>query len=676
MNYEIPEFLTDEQRKVVQHIDGPAMVVASPGSGKTACITHRCAHMLNRGIDPKTIVAITFTNKAAEEMKTRVRKLVGSRASQLQISTFHSFCARLLRERPDRYGVAPNFNICDAGDSKQYCSQALARVSGKAVKDVKKFQGYRSVGYCCRRISEWKGKMLSPQDVAPRDQREKFLVQVYREYNQILHHFRSLDFDDLIYRTVTTLQRDQDLQQLYSDRYHYLMVDEYQDTDPSQFELVWLLGKYTKNVVVVGDEDQSIYRFRGAEPANVRAFVEKFDADVYKLQYNFRSLPGITEAANVLIDQNDRFTEKTIKATKEGDAVPMVLRFDDARHQANWLLSNIEGMVKSGKAKWRDYCVQYRIRSCSRALEEVAVRKGMPFRVVGSLGFYQRRTVKDILAYCRLVHNVGDDAAFTRIYNQPRRGFGEASFGNLCAATHEAGLSLLGGLDAGVGDQVLKGSAREGAGQIARLMLMLRGLDQAKIGPIVEAAVEHSGYRRYVENLPEGVAEDKIEQLDELSSAAYQFDNDIGTGLAGFLEHVALVQDRKADKDQNVVTLMTCHAAKGTEFPHVAVVDVVDGICPLIARNDDPFDPLDAKREKEHYEEERRVFFVAITRAERSLVICHPARNQYRGQWRDCTPSRFLDELGETVQHRDLSRPPRFDYGRQGYQGGYGNKRW
>lgn len=654
---EILQNLTDEQRAAVTHLEGPAYVTSSPGSGKTRCVTRRIAYLIDQGVQPYKIIAVTFTNKAANEMRERVAKLVPKeKAKQVKLSTFHSFGARLLRQNPQDFDVNPNYNITDETDAKEYVVRAIARVLDRDPKLVRKQKdGYYSPRFVQRRISLFKGAMVLPNKVtADRDDRvASFLRRAYREYRALMISEGQLDFDDLIMLPVLGFRNKPALVERYSRSLDFLLVDEFQDTDSTQEELIEVLGKTHHNVYVVGDGDQAIYGWRRADSANEERFFRFFgNTQVYRLQYNFRSVPGITKLANTLIKRNERKIEKEIIPVKKGGAIPRCIHCADDYQQAHLIINQIVGHVKQD-GSWADHAIIYRTKAQSRALEEAAVSHKVPYRVIGTLSFYNRAVIKDALAYLRVLTNPEDNVAFTRLHNTPARRFGDVAFAAFCRVAEAQQLSFYPLLKKGGYEKELGPGGLTATGQLRNCFQQLEKLHSPEVGLLLDKIVEWSGYRRYLQDKREdAAAQNKLEMLDELITAGRSFDAETGEGPLAFLQHVTLVQgsSTKDDQEKNVVLMMTGHAAKGLEFPHVYLPGLVDGLFPLNPRSDDGA-PITPKEVQTHYEEERRVFFVACTRAEETLTIYRPLQQRTRTDIRRTAPSRFLREVGDTLQH-------------------------
>lgn len=656
--------LTEQQQKAVEHFKGAALVTAAAGSGKTRVITYRIVHLIHEhSVDPTRIVAITFTNKAANEMKERVKRLLPKRAAEaLHVSTFHSLCARLLRREHEAAGLVRNFTICDDSDSKAYITQAIALETEEDPKKVKgRRDDYRSVPRVQKFISDNKQKLNLPDDVydaldANATKADVFYAKVYRRYAAILDKARCLDFDDLIMKAVLLLREDEYVRSRYAEGTQFLLVDESQDTNRSQYELVKLLSSVWGNVFIVGDEDQSLYSWRGAEPENLSRLKEDYsELSHYVLDRNFRSTQTIAATANELIAHNRNRYPKVINThIGEGKGVRCVECLDP-KQEAAVIVDEILGEVRRERARWSDYAILYRMHTCSRLFEELMVSNNVPHRIIGGLGFYNRAVIKDILAYLKLVLNGADDASFIRVYDKPPRGFGERSYAKLYKLKEDRGAHILTVFKKEWYEEVLKGRSLGGARKIREIMKALHGMSQDLVAPMIEATVQLTGYRKMLEVDDDPKSEERLEHIEELIVAAREYDATHGNGLLRFIEWTALMQSADEDTDDNRVHLMTCHAAKGLEFPRLYVVGAVDGVMPIV-RDVDDFGKFKTQEQIEKdLEEERRVFFVALTRAERELTITH-FREQFRyNQVVDCVPSRFLEELGDTIEHNSVA---------------------
>ena len=656
------EHLTPQQRAAVEHLDGAALVVSGPGSGKTRVITYRLIHLI-RGhkINPRGIVAITFTNKAANEMTERAQQVLPKSATDmLHISTFHSFCARLLRYEHEAAGLIKNYTICDDSDTKAYITQAVALEVGEDPKKVRGLKDYRSPDKVQRFISNQKQNLHVPDDVhdalpANADEEALFYAKVYSRYAATLTKARCLDFDDLIMKTVLLLRDNDAVREKYSERIRYLLVDESQDTNLSQYELVRHLSSHWGNVFMVGDSDQSVYAFRGARPENMDALERDYQSSkTYFLEDNFRSTHQIAHVANELIACNESRKPKKIKARVGGDNVKC-LECLDTKQEAAVVVDQILGEVRRGKAKWSDYAILYRMHTKSRIFEELMVTNNVPHQIIGGLGFYNRAVIKDIIAYLKLVLNGADDASFIRIYNKPARGFGETSYAKLYHLKEERDCHILTVFKKRYYKEVLKGRSLLGAEAIREVMAALYQMPKDFVAPLIEKVIEVTRYKQVLEADGDAKSLGKLDHLDELVQAAKDFDEAHGNGLLRFIEWTALMQSTDKDTSKDRVYLMTCHAAKGLEFPRLYVIGATDGVMPIV-RDVDDFGRIKSQEQmQKDIEEERRVFFVALTRAERHLTITHPQREMRYNTAVDCTPSRFLSELGDSVEHEILA---------------------
>ena len=654
---------TEEQLAAIMHREGPAYVTASPGAGKTAVVMRRIAHLISTGVDPNGIVGITFTNKAANVMKERICTLVDPRqAKRVWLSTFHSFCVQLLRASSKEYGVVRNFNIADESDAKEQVKIAAASVSGRSAQSLE--TNSDDIGFIRAWISNKKNQLLRPDDLDKHTVKFPENIKIYQEYQRRLDHDQLLDFDDLIMKVVLGIRRNPALQKFYNQNIQFLMVDEYQDTNFAQFELIRLLTQLRGNVFVIADDDQSIYKFRGAEAENTTRYYDAYATSktyaavvTYKLQRNFRSVPGIAKVANRLIKYNKRLHEKEIIPHKTGGEDPKYRGFNTVEDEARYIMGTIRDMVRSHRAEWRDFAVIYRIRSLSRVLEDVAVANNVPHRVVGSLAFYNRAAIKDVLAYARLLVNPKEDVSFARIYNKPRRGIGDVTFSAFSALAEKQDLRLLRALGARIYRSlpVMK-TTMAGLDSLRDIFSELRKMDQTNVATILRKILKLTGYLHFAEAIKDQEHRERVlEDLHELVAAAEFYDEQYKgskkASLRGFLEHAQLMQQEDQQEDKNVVMLMTAHAAKGMEFKNVFVVGCVEGIMPLYPRSDHG-EILTQEIVRAHYEEERRVFYVAITRAEERLWMTLPrTRRDYKDGPALSTPSRFLYEaLGSDLQ--------------------------
>jgi len=649
------EGLNPVQREAVTHTDGPLLIVAGAGSGKTRVLTHRIAHLIrDHGISPFEILAITFTNKAADEMKYRVGALVGPVAEKMWVSTFHSACVRILRRDADKLGYPKQFTIYDQADAN--------RLTGYVIRDLgldpKRFPP-RSVHAT---ISAAKNDHVSAEAYADRAQviYERKIADIFREYQARLQRAGAMDFDDLLGMTVTLFQRHPDVLESYRRRFKHVMVDEYQDTNTVQNEMVLLLTKEHRNVCVVGDGDQSIYKFRGADMRNILEFENAFpDVTVVVLEQNYRSTQTILDAANAVIGNNLSRKPKELW-TDRGDGNPIVrYHGDDEVDEAQWVTREIAKLHDGGDMRWADIAVFYRTNAQSRVVEENLTRMGVPYKVIGGTRFYDRREIKDALAYLKAVINPQDEVSVKRILNTPKRGIGDSSIGKLDAYASGQGISFTDALRqadrAGITGTAVKG--------IARYLELIDGVAdlaaEDKPAPVLQALLDRSAYLIELQEERTIESEGRLENLAELVGSAEE-----AQSIEQFLELVSLVSDQdEIDGDDSQVMLMTVHAAKGLEFPAVFIMGLEEGVFPHLRSIGEP----------EEMEEERRLAYVAITRAQERLYLSHAWSRTLYGGTQYNPPSRFLDEiparLVEAIEQKRASRGGR-TYG----SGGYGSR--
>ncbi len=635
----IYDTLNEPQREAVLHTDGPLLILAGAGSGKTRVLTHRIAYLIDeRGVNPWNILAITFTNKAAEEMRQRVDSLVSFGAESIWVSTFHSACVRILRRFIDRLGYDNRFTIYDTDDQKTLMKEVCRKVD----IDTKVYKERNLLAA----VSSAKNEMILPDEFelnAGGDFGQLKIAKVYREYEAQLKANNALDFDDLLVKTVQLLETQPDVLEYYQERFRYIMVDEYQDTNTVQFRLVRLLaGKY-RNLCVVGDDDQSIYKFRGANIRNILDFEHEFpDAHVVRLEQNYRSTGNILNAANGVIRNNRNRKEKTLW-TDNGEGEKIQLRqFDTAFDEAEYIAEDIKKEVQEG-ASYNDSAVLYRTNAQSRLFEEKFIAMNIPYKIVGGINFYARREIKDLLAYLKTVDNGQDDLAVRRIINVPKRGIGLTTINRIQESADERGIGFY---EALLAPDLIPGVGRSASklDSFAALIEYFKGqTEKESITDLLREIIEKTGYVESLEAEDKVEAESRIENIDELvnKAAAYEEDcQDRGeeASLSGFLEEVALVADIDSlDEDQDYVVLMTLHSAKGLEFPHVYLAGMEDGLFPsyMTITSDD----------NEDLEEERRLCYVGITRAEEKLTLTCARRRMVRGETQFNKMSRFIKEI-------------------------------
>jgi DNA helicase-2/ATP-dependent DNA helicase PcrA len=616
----------------VEHRGGPLVVLAGAGSGKTRVLTRRIAHLLATGdAAPWEILAITFTNKAADEMRRRVAQLEGARSERIWVSTFHSACLRMLRVHAGRLGYASAFTVYDESDSRRLIELVedelhidTRRLSPRAVAAV---------------ISQAKAELVAPEQFAEdaswgADPFQRRIGEVYAEYQRRLRAANAMDFDDLLFQAVELLRTCDDVLEVYRNRFRHILVDEYQDTNHAQHELVLLLGREHGNVTVVGDSDQSIYRWRGAKIANILEFEAAFpQAKTVLLERNYRSTQTILDAANALIENNQARRPKYL-FTEDGSGERLcVYRAEDERDEASFVAHEILRLQSSAGLSYGDVAVFYRTNAQSRAVEEELVRQGIPYKVVGGTRFYERREIRDVLAYLRVIANADDEVSFRRIVNVPKRGIGRTSVLRLAAAAASSGVPI-GRMLEHAEEAGLTGRALKGAQELSLLLGELRAAAAVMPpGDLVDLVVARSGYLD--ELVAEGTydAEGRLDNLAELAGVAKEYEQ-----LSDLLETVALVSDAdELDEDGSRVSLMTLHTAKGLEFPAVFLVGMEEGIFPHSRTLSEPSE----------LEEERRLCYVGITRAKRFLYLTHAWSRSLWGRRMPGMPSRFLAEVPE-----------------------------
>ena len=634
--------LNPMQQEAVLHTEGPLLVLAGAGSGKTRALTHRVAYLIEeKNVAPWNILAITFTNKAAGEMRERVNGLVEYGADSVWVSTFHSLCVRILRRFIENLGYDTSFSIYDTDDQKTLMKQIFKNmeINNKQYKE----RNILSI------ISSAKNELVTPEEFALNaradgDWRSQKIAEIYKEYQVQLKKNNALDFDDLLVKTVELFDLKPEVLDYYQEKFRYIMVDEYQDTNTAQFKLVSQLAKKYRNICVVGDDDQSIYRFRGANIKNILNFEQAFPgAKVIKLEQNYRSTKTILDAANCVIRNNQGRKDKTLWTENEEGSKVRVKIFDTAFDEAEGI---VKDMVKKGGC-WKDYAVLYRTNAQSRLIEEKCIAYNVPYRLVGGVNFYQRKEIKDVLAYLKTIANGRDDLAVQRIINVPKRGIGATTVGkvNLFAAVNGMNfydVLLRIGAVPGIGKAAVK--IDKFTDEIGRFRRMLR--EGSSIEDLIEDIVHSTGY--WDELLEEGEIEAKsrLENISELINKAVSYWQDADEpSLDGFLEEVALVADIDSmDESEDRVILMTLHAAKGLEFPHVYLTGMEEGLFPSV---------MAMSEDAEALEEERRLCYVGITRAEKELMCTAARQRMINGETRFEKPSRFLDELPEEFIERE-----------------------
>ena len=643
----IYDTLNKEQKESVLHTEGPLLLLAGAGSGKTRVLTHRVAYLIDEmGVNPWNILAITFTNKAAQEMRERVDKIAGFGADQVWVATFHATCMRILRRHIDRLGYDTNFTIYDTDDQKSVIKQVCKRLN----IDTKMYKERTLLS----EISSAKDELVDVREFEVKsagDYRKGVTAKVYREYQETLKKSNALDFDDIIVKTVELFRSCPEVLHNYQERFRYIMVDEYQDTNTAQFELIRLLADGYRNLCVVGDDDQSIYKFRGANIRNILDYEKVYpDAKVIKLEQNYRSTQNILDAANTVIRNNRGRKEKALWTEKGAGSRIHFRQFDNAYEEAEYIADDIEDKVKKDGIAYADCAVLYRTNAQSRLLEERMVVEGIPYHVVGGVNFYARQEIRDILAYLKTIDNGRDEVALRRIINVPKRSIGAASLEKVADYAQMKEITLF---DALCEADQIKGLGRAEnkiKGFVNLIRVLRSGLSSYTLPDLIKALLENIEYAEYLRDQDEESAEDRLGNVDELitKAAVYEETHD-EPNLSEFLEEIMLVADIDNVEDgDNRVLLMTLHSAKGLEFPVVYLAGMEDGLFPsfMTIASDDPME----------IEEERRLAYVGITRAKEDLTLTCAKSRMLRGETQYNPVSRFVREIPKELMDNTL--PP------------------
>ena len=647
---DILEGLNDKQYEAVTNTEGPSLVIAGAGSGKTKVLTHKIAYLMGeKNISPFNILAITFTNKAANEMKERVEKLVGDVAKDMWIGTFHSICVRILRRYIDRIGFDSSFIIFDTSDQRTLIKECLKKLD----IDDKMFTD-RSVQF---EISNAKNEMLEPEQYQARamgDFRKEKIAEIYTLYQNKLKENNAIDFDDIINFTIKILMNNPDVLEYYTEKFKYVLVDEYQDTNKAQFTLVSILASRYGNITVVGDNDQGIYSFRGADISNILNFERDFPGTkIIKLEQNYRCTQNILNAANAVIKNNEVKYKKSLWTENEEGGLPIVYSARDEYDEGRYIVEQIEHLKREEYYKYSDFAILYRMNTQSRAIEDILRREDVPYKIIGGLKFYERKEIKDIISYLRLINNPSDNIALKRIINEPKRGIGKTSLDKIQNISDETGISMY---------EIIKDAATYGlnrvyanAQEFINVIEELRSIkDETKISELIKLTLNKTGYTKALETENTIEAENRIANLEEFLTVAVEFEEqEADQNLNNFLEGITLTSDIDGmDEEQETVTLMTLHSAKGLEFPVVFLVGMEEGIFPGHKSMAEPKD----------LEEERRLCYVGITRAKNQLFLtCSKQRTMFGST--SCNPvSRFLKEIPEDMligyeEIKENSRP-------------------
>lgn len=629
--------LNQQQQEAVQKTEGPVLILAGAGSGKTKTLTHRIAHLLQSGVSPYHILAVTFTNKAAREMRERVANLLDEDASNRSfmpfMGTFHSICVRLLRQDGEQIGIPKNFVIFDEADRQSAIKQVMKQLR----VDEKQYRPSSISGM----ISSAKNELLGSEEflATAKLPAQKIAADVFPLYQNILKEAGALDFDDLIAKTVSMFKSHRILRQKWQQQFKYIMIDEYQDTNNAQYTLIKMLVNEQKNLCVVGDDWQSIYSWRGADFTNILNFERDFpNCKVIKLEQNYRSTKNILDAAHKIITKNQQRSDKKLWTDSGGGSPVQIIQVQSEAHEGESLITRIKSQAELTKRPYSDFAILYRTNAQSRSLEEAFLRYSLPYRVVGGVRFYERKEVKDILAYIRLLYQPNDVTSFRRIVNVPARGVGAKSLEKFFGWQSAHNLSLGTALDSIQTCTDISGKAYKGLVELSNALTDIRNqIEDLSVSEFIEALIKRVGYREYL-NDGSIQAEDRIQNIDELVSVAKEYQQ---LGLDGFLEEVALVADVDSlDESADAVTLMTLHSAKGLEFPVVFMVGMEESIFP---HSRSLFDASEM-------EEERRLCYVGMTRAREELYLYHANSRMLYGNSQHNPPSRFLSEIEDQAQ--------------------------
>ena len=638
----IYDTLNEQQQEAVFCTEGPLLLLAGAGSGKTRVLTHRIAYLMDQGVNPYHIMAITFTNKAAKEMRERVDDLVGFGAEHIWVSTFHSTCVRILRRHIDKLGYGNSFTIYDADDQKSLIKQIC-----KQYKIDTKMMPERKI---INEISSAKDEFMTPSEYETRHQydfKKKKIAQIYKEYQKQLKANNALDFDDLIFKTVELFQFHPEVLDYYQERFRYIMVDEYQDTNTIQFQLVSMLARKYQNLCVVGDDDQSIYKFRGANVKNILNFENVFpEAVTIKLEQNYRSTKNILNAANEVIKHNKgRKTKKLWTENEEGDLIEFH-QYGTEYEEARKIIHEIEDLSKEGY-DYKNMAILYRTNAQSRVFEESFMIKNIPYRIVGGTNFYQRKEVKDILSYLKVVDNGLDDLAVRRIINVPRRGIGAATIEKINVYAVEHNVSFLDACFSSDSIDTLGNAKKKINGFADLIREFRRKMKEGSLEELFKYITDETGYIANLKAEETEEAEGRIENINELLNKVVTYEQEAEeASLSELLEEIALVADiDNLEDSDNRVVLMTLHSAKGLEFPYVFICGMEDGIFPsymtVMSEDDDDM------------EEERRLCYVGITRAKKKLYLSAAKRRMMQGRTQFNKVSRFIDEIPEQLLQLD-----------------------
>lgn len=630
---ELLEQLNKKQKEAVTETEGPCLVIAGAGSGKTKVLTHKIAYLIEeKNIAPWNILAITFTNKAANEMKERINGIIGEKANDMWIGTFHSICVRILRRYIERIGYKTDFVIFDTSDQKTLIKQCIKQLN----IDEKLFTE-RSV---LAEISNAKNEMLTPIKYSLKTNgeiRKQKIAEIYEIYQRKLKENNAVDFDDIINLSIEILTENPDVLEYYTEKFKYILVDEYQDTNKAQFTLITLLSARYGNITVVGDNDQGIYSFRGADISNILNFEKDFPGTkIIKLEQNYRSSKAILNVANAAIKHNEKKYEKNLWTEKEEGNLPKVQRAENEYEEANYIVEQINELKREEYYKYKDFTILYRMNAQSRSIEDILRREDIPYKIIGGLKFYERKEIKDIIAYLRLIHNQADNLSLQRIINEPKRGIGQTSLQKITEIATANNTSMY---------EIIKKANEYGLNKVflnsREFIQTIEELTQQKeeltISDLTTQILSKTGYIKALEAENTTQAESRIQNLDEFLTVTMEFEKEYAeNGLAQFLESITLSSDIDGMEDEeNSVTLMTLHSAKGLEFPVVFLIGMEEGIFPS-------YKSIGEQRE---LEEERRLYYVGITRAKEYLYLTYAKQRTIFGSTSCNKISRFIEEI-------------------------------
>ncbi len=654
------EVLNDKQKEAVLETEGPCLIIAGAGSGKTKVLTHKIAYLISqKNVKPWNILAITFTNKAANEMKQRVENIVGNVAQEMWMGTFHSICVRILRKYIDRIGFDTSFLIFDTQDQRTIVKECL-----KSLNIDEKMFTDRSV---LAEISNAKNEMLTPRAYKAKyagEYRKETIGSIYELYQKRLKENNAVDFDDIINYCIDILTNNPDVLQHYTEKFKYVLVDEYQDTNKAQFELVSILASRYGNITVVGDNDQGIYSFRGADITNILNFEKDFPGTkIIKLEQNYRCTGNILKTANSVIKHNENKYEKKLWTENEEGSLPCLYQAEDEYDEARYIVEQIQHLKTEEYFKPKDFVILYRMNAQSRAIEDILRREDVPYKVVGGVKFYERKEIKDAISYLRLIQNPSDNISLKRIINEPKRGIGKTSLDNISKISDETGISMY---------EIIKHAEDYDLNRIKvnseGFINLIEGLREKKndlsISELLKEVLNKSGYAKALEDENTVEAESRIQNLEEFLTVAIEFEEESAdNSLAEFLESITLSSDIDEMQDEeNVVTLMTLHSAKGLEFPAVFLVGLEEGIFPGYKSIGEP----------KELEEERRLFYVGITRAKQFLYLTYAKHRTIFGSTSYNAVSRFIKEIPEELLDANIQESSEDDFGEEEFNWEYG----